>query len=306
MKNLQTLPDHPTFKRTVAFAIILCSILLGIETFYADHLLVFQGLDFLFTLFFIVEIIIRIAADRHGFFHLFSFIKNDNSRFHIHVHERGFWNWFDFSIVVASILSVFAHLFPHPEFLEVARLFRVLRVMRLLEISKELIAVERKIVSIIPTIFSFALLLGVLLFIYSIIGIFLFSHHKFQHADFTSLGPAFLTLFQLMTLDGWSEMMYAASAHYENSWLIKSYFVSFVVLTAIVSFNVFVAVLTSQVHEKVIEDQKGNKKDFIHLEKELSQTEDDIRSDFKEVLSEVKLLRKEVEEFRRSITNKNS
>lgn len=281
-------------------AIILCSILLGIETFYPAHIIVFQWLDLVFTAFFIIEIIIRIGADSGGlkFFYLISFIKNDSGRYHIHVHERGFWNWFDFLIVVTSIISLFSHIFPHPEFLEVARLFRVLRVMRLLEISKELIAVERKIVSIIPTIFSFALLLGVLLFIYSIIGIFLFSHHKYENADFTSLGHAFLTLFQLMTLDGWSEIMYAASANYNDSWIIKSYFISFVVLTAIISFNVFVAVLTSQVHEKVIEDQKQNASKFSHLEKELSQTEDDIRGDFKSVVEEIRLLRKEVESLR--------
>jgi voltage-gated sodium channel len=301
MKKLQSISESHTFKRTVAIAIILCSILLGIETFYPDHIAVFQGLDFAFTIFFIVEIIIRVGADSGGlkFFNLFSLIKNDQGRYHIHVHERGFWNWFDFTIVIASIVSLFSHIFPHPEFLEVARLFRVLRVMRLLEISKELIAVERKIVSIIPTIFSFALLLGVLIFIYAIIGVFLFSHHKYNNADFTSLGHAFLTLFQLMTLDGWSEMMYAASANYNDSWLIKGYFISFVVLTAIISFNVFVAVLTSQVHEKVLEDQKLSESKFKHLEKELLQTEDDIRGDFKEILKEVRLLRKEVEELRK-------
>jgi voltage-gated sodium channel len=301
MKKLQAVSESHSFKRTVAIAIILCSILLGIETFYPDHLTVFQGLDFVFTLFFIVEIIIRIGAESGGlkFFILFSLIKNENGRFHIYVHERGFWNWFDFTIVVASIVSLFQHIFPHPEFLEVARLFRVLRVMRLLEISKELIAVERKIISIIPTIFSFALLLGVLLFIYSIIGIFLFSHHKYNNADFTSLGHAFLTLFQLMTLDGWSEMMYAASANYDNSWMIKGYFISFVVLTAIISFNVFVAVLTSQVHEKVIEDQKVSHQKLNHLEKEILQTEDDIRGDFKTMMEEIRALRKEIGELKK-------
>jgi voltage-gated sodium channel len=301
MKQLQSISESQRFKRTVAIAIILCSILLGIETFYREHLVVFQGLDIFFTAFFIIEIVIRIGADSGGlkFFHLFSLIKNDSGRFHIHVHERGFWNWFDLSIVIASIVSLFSHIFPHPEFLEVARLFRVLRVMRLLEISKELIAVERKIVSIIPTIFSFALLLGVLIFIYAIIGVFLFSHHKYNNADFTSLEHAFLTLFQLMTLDGWSEMMYAASDNYGGSWMIKGYFISFVVLTAIISFNVFVAVLTSQVHEKVMEDQKLSDKNFSHLEKELSQTEDDIRGDVKSLMSEIKLLRKEIEELRK-------
>lgn len=294
MKALQTVTEHARFKHTVAIAIILCSILLGIETFYPDHRAVFQILDTAFTIFFILEIIIRIGADSGGlkFFKLFTLIKNKNGRYHIHVFERGFWNWFDFLIVVFSIISLSAHIFEHPEFLEVARLFRVMRVMRLLEISKELIAVERKIVSIIPTIFSFALLLGVLIFIYSIIGIFLFSHHRYDNADFTSLSHAFLTLFQLMTLDGWSEMMYAASANYNGSWFIKGYFISFVVLTAIISFNVFVAVLTSQVHEKVIEEQKLSE---VKLEKEIAEAETDIRGDMKELMAEIKQLRKEVE-----------
>jgi voltage-gated sodium channel len=300
MQALKSISEGNRFKRAVAIAIILCSILLGIETFYQQHLAVFQGLDYFFTVFFILEIIIRIGAEsnRLEFFHLFGFMKNENGRYHIHVYEKGFWNWFDFSIVVASVVSLFSHIFAHPEFLEVARLFRVLRVMRLLEISKALIAVERKIVSIIPTIFSFALLLGVLIFIYGIIGVFLFSHHKYNNADFTTLGNAFLTLFQLMTLDGWSEMMYAASSNYNDSWLIKGYFISFVVLTAIISFNVFVAVLTSQVHEKVLEDQKLNENSLKHLETELSQTEDDIRGDIKIMLNEIKGLRKDIEELK--------
>ena len=302
MQALKTVSESQRFKRVVAIAIILCSILLGIETFYPQHLGIFQGLDFLFTIFFIVEIIIRIGAEssKLEFFHLYSLIKNKHGRYHIHVYERGFWNLFDFTIVVASIISLFSRVFPHPEFLEVARLFRVLRVMRLLEISKELIAVERKIVSIIPTIFSFALLLGVLNFIYAIIGVFLFSHHKFNNADFSSLTNAFLTLFQLMTLDGWSEMMYTASANFNDSWFIKGYFISFVVLTAIISFNVFVAVLTSQVHEKVLEDQKLSDSKFEDLEKEISQTEDDIRGDIKIMLNEIKLLRQEIEALKKT------
>ena len=300
MKNLQTISESQSFKRTVAIAIILCSALLGVETFYAEDYPVFQILDTGFTFFFIVEIIIRIGADTSGlkFFRLFDLIKNKDGRYHIHVLERGFWNWFDFTIVILSIISLFQHVFEHPEFLEVARLFRVLRVMRLLEISKALIAVERKIVSIIPTIFSFAMLLGVLLFIYAIIGIFLFSHHKYENADFTSLGHAFLTLFQLMTLDGWSEMMYAASANYNDSLFIKGYFISFVVLTAIISFNVFVAVLTSQVHEKVMEDQRTSDGRLDELDKNLNETESDIRGDIKELMKEIKLLREEVDSLR--------
>ncbi len=302
MNKLQSISESHNFKRTVAIVIILCSFLLGIETFYPQHLVVFQSLDFVFTVFFIIEIIIRIGAESGGlkFFKMVSLTRNDNGLYSIHVHEQGFWNWFDFSIVVACVVSLFSHIFAHPEFLEVARLFRVMRVMRLLEISKELIAVERKIVSIIPTIFSFAALLGVLIFIYGIIGVFLFNHSRYQNADFTSLSHAFLTLFQIMTLDNWSDLMYASSENFGGSWLIKGYFISFVLLTAIISFNVFVAVLTSQVQEKVAEEQKLQNTQFSHLEKELSQTEVDIRGDVKMVVEEIRMLRREVEELRKS------
>jgi voltage-gated sodium channel len=287
--------NHRVFSKVVSIAIILCSLTLGIETFYPNQRFVFDLLDIAFTTFFSLEILIRLAAEQNPlkFFRLFT-IRNKK----VQLLEEGFWNWFDFLIVTVSVISLFAHLFEHPEFLIVSRLFRVLRVLRLLEISSELKAVEHKIVSIIPTIFSFALLLGILLYIYAIIGIYLFSHHQYNNADFTSLGHAITTLFQLMTLDGWSDMMHAASDNYNGSWIIKGYFISFVVLTAIVSFNVFVAVLTSQVHEKVVDDQKLNKKKLLDIEQEIDETDQDVQEGFREVLKELKLLRKEIAELK--------
>jgi voltage-gated sodium channel len=287
--------NHRVFHKIVSVAIILCSLTLGIETFYPNHRTVFDLLDFAFTTFFSLEILLRLAAEKNPltFFKLFN-VRNER----VHLREEGFWNWFDFLIVAVSVISLFGHLFEHPEFLVVSRLFRVLRVLRLLEVSSELKAVEHKIVSIIPTIFSFALLLGILLYIYAIIGIYLFSHHQYDNADFTTLGHAITTLFQLMTLDGWSDMMHAASESYNDSWLIKGYFISFVVLTAIISFNVFVAVLTSQVHEKVIDDQKLNKKKLREIKDEIDETEHEVQEGFQEVLKELKLLRKEIAELK--------
>jgi voltage-gated sodium channel len=300
MKALKPIAQSQKFHRLVSIMIVLCSITLGVETMYPEHRVIFDIIDMSFTFFFVYEIIIRLLAEDYGlnFFRLFH-VRKHNGHWKFNLDENGFWNWFDFTIVTVSVISLFSHLFEHPEFLVVSRLFRVLRVMRLLEVSDDLKSVERKIVSIIPTIFSFGLLLGILLYIYSIIGIYLFSHHQYQHADFTTLSHAFLTLFQLMTLDGWSEMMYAASDNYNGSWLIKSYFVSFVVLTAIVSFNVFVAVLTSQVHEKVILDQKFSDKKLSRIEGDISETEREVESGFKEVLEELRALRKEVEALKK-------
>jgi large-conductance mechanosensitive channel len=313
-KAIKSLVESNKFVKITSFAIIGCSILLGVETFFPPDVPILVFLDWTFALFFMGEIVLRMIGEGSlmRFFTLFRFEprieKGDYTgapRKKIVFLEKGFWNWFDFIIVLLSSISLFAHLFDHPEFLIVSRLFRVLRILRLLEISDELKAVEKKIISIIPTVFSFALLLGILLYIYSIIGIYLFSHHKYEQADFRDLGAAFLTLFQMMTLEGWPDMMYASSEHYNDSWFIKGYFVSFILLTVIVSFNVFVAVLTSQVQEKLNQEKQAMEKEAMQqIEDELNQNEQEMREGFRSMLVEMKMLREELANIRDQLNNK--
>ncbi len=238
--------------------IVLCSVVLGIETYFTEKNLFFIVLDYFFAIYFLVEIIIRFFSysPKYLFFKFYEWKGNITQRKEIHFIEEGLWNWFDLTIVIISSISLLESFFEHPEFLMVSRLFRVLRIMRLLEVSKELKEVQMKIISIIPTVFCFALLLGVLIYIYAIVGVFLFGHQKFNNADFSNLENSFLTLFQCMTLEGWVDILHQASGYYHHSWFIRGYFISFIVLTVIVSFNVFVAVLTSQVQEKISASQQ--------------------------------------------------
>lgn len=301
-QKLQNIVESKFFIRLTSIMIICCSIVLGIETSFPAHLSVFQVIDAIFTAYFAIEIIIRVLAESNKlkFFKLFYF-KKQEGKITIHFEEKGFWNWFDFLITGFSIFSLIVHVFEHPEFLVVGRLFRVLRILRLLEVSQELKEVERKIVSIIPTVFSFALLLGILIYIYSIIGIYLFSHHKYENADFSSLGSSFLSLFQLMTLEGWVDMMYQASSHYENSWFIKGYFISFVILTVIISFNVFVAVLTSQVQEKInAENILEEKKILKNMENSLKENNEDLSKHLISLTKEIEALRAEIKEIKKT------
>lgn len=280
--------NHNIFQNIVIGAIVTCSIILGVETYFPANIDAFIITDLVFSIFFIIEILIRMFASGSlvSFFKLFNASKRENGKVRIKVDEKAFWNWFDFLIVLFTTISLFKHLVEHPEFLIVSRLFRVLRILRLLEVSDELKMVEKKIISIIPTVFSFVLLLGILMYIYSIIGIYLFEHKSFEMADFSDLPGAFLTLFQLMTLDGWTEVMNSASSSLYDTWLIKGFFVSFIIFTAIISFNVFVAVLTTQVHEKMIEDSR-----------KLENQKADDRID--QLVQEVKSLREEISKLSR-------
>jgi voltage-gated sodium channel len=304
MKNkIARLVSSKRFVRLTSIMIILCSIVLGIETAFPAYLNFFKIIDAGFTIFFVIEIILRIAAEPNPmrFFKFITFKKVGEKK-EIVVEERGFWNWFDFIITAFSLFSLIVHIFEHPEFLVVGRLFRVLRILRLLEVSSELKEVERKIVSIIPTIFSFALLLGVLIYIYSIVGIYLFEHHKYENADFSSLGGAFLTLFTMMTLEGWVDMMYQAGSNFEGKWywVVKGYFVSFIILTVIVSFNVFVAVLTSQVQEKINAQKSVEEKQlFLGIEKDIKESRVELSSQIRNLLNEIESLKEEIRSLKK-------
>ncbi len=103
-----------------------------------------------------------------------------------------------------------------------------------------------------------------------------------------------------MTLEGWVEMMYQASEHYEDSWWIKGYFISFVILTVIVSFNVFVAVLTSQVQEKINAKQALEEKELF---REISDTLKEMRG---KMLTEIEELRTEIQKLREEVNKTKS
>jgi len=256
IKTTRRIVESDLFHSSVVWAIVACSILLGVETYYPASNQFFIFFDVFFSVFFLAEILLRISASGSllKFFGLLVITRSKENKLRIRIDEVCFWNWFDFLIVLFTSISLFKHVVEHPEFLIVSRLFRVLRIFRLLEVSDELKNVERRIISIIPTIFSFVLLLGILMYIYAIIGVYLFEHRDFEQADFSTLSGAFMTLFQLMTLDGWTEVMNSTDSETYSNWLIKGYFVSFVIFTAIISFNIFVAVLTSQVHDKMREE----------------------------------------------------
>jgi voltage-gated sodium channel len=291
--NIRDFVEGRFFQNSVIWAIILCSILLGIETYYPPNMRIFIFFDIIFSSFFILEILLRIIADGNifRFFKLIERKKSKSRKNRFQINEYGFWNWFDFLIVVFTSISLFKHFVEHPEFLVVSRLFRTLRILRLLEVSEDLKQVERKIVSIIPTVFSFMLLLGILIYIYSIIGIYLFEHKDFNLANFTDLPAAFMTLFQLMTLDNWSEVMQSAESSLYSGWLVKGFFISFVIFTAIISFNVFVAVLTTQVHERMIKDRD---KVLRKREERFSPAEIIMQKQLLEITAEMRNLRKEL------------
>jgi voltage-gated sodium channel len=144
------------------------------------------------------------------------------------------WNLFDFSVVVLSLVPATG------EFALVARLIRVLRVLRLVSAVPQLRLIVATLVRSIPSMGHVLMLLGIVFYIYAVTGFHLFHQHDAEH--WGTLGSALLTLFQMVTLEGWVDVMEEALEFRPWSWI---YFVSFVLIGTFVVLNLFIAVVVN-------------------------------------------------------------
>ena len=150
----------------------------------------------------------------------------------LHRYFRDPWNVFDFSIIVLSLIPAVGVLAL------VARKARLLRVLRLVSVVPELRLLVTTLVRSIPGMVHIVALMSVLTYIYAIVGYQLFSEHDPTH--WHNLGVSLLSLFRVVTLEDWTDIMYTAMELHPLAWL---YFVSFVVLGAFVVFNLFTALI---------------------------------------------------------------
>jgi voltage-gated sodium channel len=148
------------------------------------------------------------------------------------------WNLFDFSIVVLSLLPASG------EYAMIARLARLLRVARLISTIPELRLIVATLVRSIPSMGHVLMLMGVIFYIYAVAGYHLFHEHDPTH--WRNLGISLLTLFRVVTLEDWTDVMYTAMEMHYLSWI---YFVSFVVVGTFVVINLFIAVVLNNLEE---------------------------------------------------------
>jgi voltage-gated sodium channel len=301
-QRIKTFAQSKQFCHFVNYLIIAFAILVGVENIVKDELWVsfFVVADYFFLAFFTLEILLRIIAEDHPleFFRLFTrekVVVDGRTLTRYHFTEHGFWNYFDFILIAFSLVGFFAQLFLRPTFIQIGRLFRIFRIIRLLEVSEHLKEVEKRIVSIVPTVFSFAVLLMILMYIYSILGMYMFGAQAFATCSFSNLMDSFITLFQIMTLDNWSDVMDDLKAHSPHfpPFVVQLYFVSFVIFTSIIAFNVFVAVMTSQVQDRM---EKDIEKKVVEAQESAENSR--LTAGMKEILTELQLLKAEMAALR--------
>lgn len=184
------------------------------------------------------------------------------------------WNLFDFSIVVLSLIPATG------EFALVARLIRVLRVLRLISAVPQLRLIVATLVRSIPSMGHVILLMSVIFYIYGITGFHLFEAHDPER--WGTLGASLLTLFQMVTLEGWVEVMNTAMQAHSWSWI---YFVSFILIGTFVVLNLFIAVVINNLEQSKHEQLEGLNQPTTH----------------REVLAELERTRRALQDLQRKI-----
>ena len=152
------------------------------------------------------------------------------------------WNVFDFTIIVLALIPTTG------EFAIVSRLIRLLRVVRLISTIRDLRLIVATLVRSIPSVGHVLVLMSIVVYIYAIMGYHLF--HQHDPDNWRNLGTALLTLFNILTLEGWTDVMNTAMEAYPWAWV---YFVSFVVLGTFVVINMFIAIIINNLDEAKVE-----------------------------------------------------
>lgn len=151
------------------------------------------------------------------------------------------WNVFDVVIIVICMTSMGGH------FAAVIRLARVLRVLRVVRLLPRLRVIVSALMRGVASMGYIAVLLSILFYIFAVLGVFLFRESGPAH--FGSLSAAFLTLFQVVTLEGWVDIMREQMASGLNSVAAPLYFISFIVLGTMIVLNLFIGTIVGSMTE---------------------------------------------------------
>jgi len=217
--------ENKVFETIVIIIIVLSALVIGAKTYQINPTLleIFLFLDMMITVFFLIEIIIRMIAEKT--------LKNFFS--------KG-WNIFDFIIVVASLVPI-----QDSEAALLGRLLRIFRVLRLVSIIPELRVLLGAFLQAIPRMGYVSLLMFIIFYIYAAVGSMFFS--GINPDLWENITIAMLTLFRVATFEDWTDVMYETMAEYPFSWI---YYLTFIFVVAFVFLNMMIGIVVDTLHKE--------------------------------------------------------
>jgi voltage-gated sodium channel len=216
MLKTKDIINHQYFHRFIILAILINSIVLGLQTFplaktYCGKYL--PVIDKVCLMVFIAELGLRVFADRDQFF------KNG-------------WNLFDMVVIGLSSIASIGNL-------TVLRGFRVIRVLHLISEFPILEKVVKGMILSLPGVGAAITLLLIIFYMASVMATTYFGQN-FPDL-FGTIGASTYTLFQVMTLESWSMgVVRPVMEVFPYAWM---FFIPFIMTTTYIILNLFVGII---------------------------------------------------------------
>ncbi|MCC9624414.1 ion transporter [Thalassospira sp. MA62] len=241
MDQLRRIVESSRFKNFITAVIALNAVILGFETSQTvmDHAgTVLEILDQIAVAIFVVELLMKLAVYRLGFF-------------------KRAWNVFDFTIVAITLM-------PAGQGLSVLRALRILRAFRLISTVPSMRKVVEALMRAIPGMISVLTLLSLVFYVSAVMATKLFGQGFPEW--FGNIGASLYSLFQIMTLESWSMgIVRPVMESYPLAWM---FFVPFILITTFAVLNLFIAIVVDAMstHVDIEETQTRNEMSFDHDE----------------------------------------
>ncbi|XP_045132838.1 voltage-dependent T-type calcium channel subunit alpha-1I-like isoform X9 [Portunus trituberculatus] len=288
------LVEHRYFQRGILVAILINTLSMGIEYHNQPDILtvIVETSNYIFSAVFAVEMLLKIMAEGP-----FGYISNG-------------YNVFDGIIVVLSVVEMYQSYSSTTQMvdqqagqgsgLSVLRTFRLLRILKLVRFMPQL---RRQLFVMLRTMDNVAIFFSLLIlfiFIFSVLGMFLFGGKFCIRADgsgdctcqeildpesgclctrmhFNNFLWATVTVFQILTQEDWNVVLFNGME--KTSHWASLYFVALMTFGNYVLFNLLVAILvegfSAERHERLEKEQKQWEKQKRKEQKALEKAEKD-------------------------------
>lgn len=239
--HLRNIIAGKAWRYCISVLIILNTIVLGMETYpdvmkaYGDLL---TSIDQTIICIFILEIFLRFIANRFAFF-------------------KDPWSIFDFCVVGIALI-------PAQDAFSALRAARALRALRLISVFPKLRKVIEGLVMAIPGICAIAGVMAIIICVFGLIASKLYGSSYPEW--FGNLHLSVFSLFQIMTLEGWPDIVRTVMQEKPFAWI---FFVIYILIATFSVLNLFIAVVVDAMQRNHSEDTDDNQEIMDVINKKL-------------------------------------
>lgn len=240
---------------SVGIAVLLNSFLIGWEIDHPSELC--HTAETIFSIFFAFELLVRIFEKRENFF--WDCEGHQDSHSHHDSTSDWKWNWFDMVVVAFTLMDRWLYVLNvNPAILRLLRVIRLVRLVRLLRSFQALAVIAEGFFKSLESVMWISTIVLTLVFGCATVTTRLIGRAEPYNEKldrwFGTMGRSMLTLFEMVTLDGWASK--ATEVMNDHGWGWGLFFCGFIMIASYTCLALITAVITDQTIEAIHEDRE--------------------------------------------------